>query len=141
LSLPRLRQLSLPRRSWLLRSFAAPATAGIRAFVAASFCEAQQTKSGFTQTRSTALSAGLLLTFESPCRGLIGAIEDAHLPAGTASSKRSIARDLNGRTREIAAGTYRFAQALGLCAAQGSMLSGDSWPPLPPLGHAGREAG
>jgi Amidohydrolase family len=45
-----------------LRSFAAPATAGIRASVAASFSEAQQTKSGFTQTRSTALSAGLFFS-------------------------------------------------------------------------------
>src|SRR5215467_14237617 len=37
------------------------------------------------------LSAGLLLTFESPRRGLIGAIEDAHLAAATASSERAIA--------------------------------------------------
>jgi hypothetical protein len=77
-SLPRARRLLLLRlrRSWLpqLRSFAAPATAGTRASVAASFCEASANQVWFHTNSEHCLSAGLLfLTFESPFRRKVSA--------------------------------------------------------------------
>jgi hypothetical protein len=60
-SLPRARRLLLRRRSWLLqlRSFAALATAGIRASVAASFCEASANQVSFHTNLERRISAGL----------------------------------------------------------------------------------
>jgi hypothetical protein len=56
--------LSLPQ----LRSFAAPAIAGIRASAAASFCEAAANQIWFHTNSEHRLSAGSFLTFESPFR-------------------------------------------------------------------------
>jgi hypothetical protein len=91
-SLPRAHQLSWPRlrRSWLpqLRSFVAPATAGIRASVDASFCEASEPNLVSHKLGAPHFGRGSFLTFESPCRGLIDAIESAHLPLDTADMFR-----------------------------------------------------
>jgi hypothetical protein len=66
-SLPRARRLLLLRlrRSWLpqLRSFAVPATAGTRASVAASFCEASPNQVWFHTNSEHCLTAGLFFFF------------------------------------------------------------------------------